>query len=296
MASFDIIGLGYSTVDYLGIVPRMPELDTKMEMVEFSRQGGGVAATAAVAAARLGGRVAFVGSVGDDDLGEFMRTEFAREGVDASRVIRCTGASSQFSFIMVDRDSGKRTIIWTRSDIPRLTPNQLDRDFITSCNVLHLDRHEIAAGVQAAKWVHKAGGLVSMDAGTCVPEVFELTPLVDVLITSYRFAQDATGCNDPAECARALAGSRLITGVTCGDDGSYFTIQDESFHVPAFRVNVVDTTGAGDVFHGAFAYGLSQGWDARRCAVFASAVAALKCTKLGGRAGIPTRQEADAVL
>lgn len=288
---FDVIGLGYSATDYLGIVPYMPELDTKLEMMEFSKQGGGPAATATVTAARLGARTAFIGQMGDDDFGDFMLRELQKESVDTSQVIRHPNTSSQFSFIMVDKTTGKRTIIWTRSEIPSLDPQTLDRDFITSCKVLHIDRHEIRANIQAAKWVREAGGIVSMDAGTFKPEVMELLPLVDVLITSRRFAQDATSKTDPMECARELLQGRMIAGVTCGEHGSYFVTPDEEFHVPAFEVDVVDTTGAGDVFHGAFAYGLSQEWDARKCAVFASAVAALKCRRLGGRAGIPGLSE-----
>ena len=295
-AKFDVIGLGYSAVDYLGIVPHLPDLDSKLEMVEFSRQGGGPAATATVTAARLGAATAFVGHIGSDDFGDFMVGEFDKEGVDTSHVVRCEGTSSQFSFIMVDRKTGKRTIVWTRSEIPPLDPACLDKDFLTSCKVLHLDRHEIPAAIRAAQWVREAGGIVSMDAGTYKPEVDDLLPHVHVLIGSYRFARDATGELDPSACARLLLEDRRIAGVTCGEDGSFFATQDDEFHVGAFEVEVVDTTGAGDVFHGAFAYGLSQEWDARRCAVFASAVAALKCMKLGGRAGIPTRDQVDGLL
>lgn len=294
---FDVIGLGYSAVDYIGVVPHLPELDTKLVLDEFSRQGGGPAATATITAARLGARTAFVGHIGGDDLGDFMIHELDREGVDTSHVVRCEGAASQFSFIMVDRESGKRTILWTRSDVPALDPNQLDRDFIASCKVLHLDRHEISAGIQATRWVHESGGTVSLDPGTYAPEISELLPFVDVLIAPYGFALEATGEPDPALSARSLLGNRRIAGVTWGEKGSWFaTSGGNQFHVPARQVHAVDTTGAGDVFHGAFAFGLAKGWDARRCAEFASAVAALKCTKLGGRAGIPTCQEALSLM
>lgn len=294
---FDVIGLGYSAVDYMGVVPHLPELDTKLLLDEFSRQGGGPTATAMVTVARLGAKAAFVGQIGDDDLGDFAFGELDREGVDVSQVIRRVGASSQFSFIMVERSSGKRTILWTRSNIPPLEPDQLDKDFITSCKVLHLDRHEIRAGIRAAQWVREAGGIVSMDAGTFVPGVTDLMPFVDVLIASHAFALEATGESDPAECARRLLCDRRIAGVTLGEKGSWFATSDGGeFHVPAFDVEVVDTNGAGDVFHGAFAFGLARGWDAPRCARFASATAALKCTKLGGRAGIPAYEEVDRLM
>lgn len=294
---FEVIGLGYSNVDYIGVVPHLPELDTKLLLEEFSQQGGGPAATATITAARLGAKTAFIGQVGNDNLGGFMLRELDREGVNTSLVTRCEGASSGFSFIMVEKASGKRTILWTRSDVPPLEPSQLDCDFITSCKVLHLDRHEIRAGVQAAKWVRETGGIVSMDSGAFTPEVTELLPLVDVLIASYSFALDATDEADPAEAARALLRDRLIAGVTWGEKGSWFATSDgEQFHIPAFMVDVVDTTGAGDVFHGAFAFGLAKGWESRHCARFASAVAAIKCTKLGGRAGIPSFEQAERLM
>jgi sugar/nucleoside kinase (ribokinase family) len=234
--------------------------------------------------------------MGDDDFADFMLSELAKEGVDTSHVVRCKGASSQFSFIMVDQQTGKRTIVWTRSNIPPIDPDSLDRDFITSAKVLHLDRHEIKSGIQAAKWIRETGGIVSMDAGTYKPEVEKLLPLVDVLITSHRFAQDATGETDPIQAARKLLKDRRAAGVTCGENGSYFATQSEEFHIPAFKVNVVDTTGAGDVFHGAFAYGLSQNWNIKRCAQLASATAAIKCTKLGGRAGIPNQEQVESLM
>lgn len=282
-------------MDYLAVVPHLPESDTKIDMLDFAIQGGGPAATAAVAAARLGARTAYIGQIGDDDFGDFMLREFEREKVDTSRVIRQPGARSQFSFVMVEKSSGKRTIVWTRSQVPPIDPGQLDRDFIASCKVLHVDRHEVSAAKVAAAWTREAGGIVSMDAGTYKPEVEELLPLVDVLITSQAFARQATGETYLARCAKALLRGRGAVGVTCGDEGSWFATGEDEFHVPAFAVDVVDTTGAGDVFHGAFAYGLAQGWDAHRCALFSSAVAALKCTKLGGRAGIPTREQAEAL-
>lgn len=294
---FDVIGLGYSTVDYIGVVPRMPESDSKLLLDGFARQGGGPAATATAAASRLGAKAAFVGQVGGDDFGEFMISELDRDSVDTSHVYRCEGAESQFSFIIVERDTGKRTILWTRSSIPPIDPSQLDREFISSCKVLHLDRHEIHAGIQAARWVRESGGIVSLDAGTFVPGITELMPLVDVLIASYIFARDATGECDPAEAARALLDNRKIAGVTWGDRGSWFaTCDGREFHIPAFDVNVVDTNGAGDVFHGVFAFGLAKGWDAERCARLASAAAALKCTKLGGRAGIPSFADLERIL
>lgn len=234
---FDIICLGHSAVDYLAVVPHMPALDSKMEMLDFSIQGGGPAATAAVTAARLGAGTAFIGQTGDDEFGKYMLRELVKEGVDVSRVVRRVGAGSQFSFIMVDRKTGKRTIVWTRSELPPMQASQLDENFLRSCRVLHVDRHEPGAARRAAGWVHDSDGIVSMDAGTYKPEVEELLPMVDVLITSHVFARDATGEEDPALCARAMLRGRKIAGVTLGERGSWFATPDEEFHVPAFEVS-----------------------------------------------------------
>lgn len=290
--TYDIIGLGYSATDYLGIVLEYPELDAKTELEEFTTQGGGVTATAMVAAARLGAKAAYVGIMGDDLSGRFALSELEREGVDVSRVIVRRGAASPVSFIVIDKPTGKRNIFYSRCGIMALSAEEIDRGFIQSCKVLHLDNHEMEAAIQAAKWANEAGIPVLIDAGSVRPGTNELLEHVDILISSQQFGLDYTGELDPLDAARSmLKGRTRASIVTLGDRGCACATPDESFCIPAFRVEVVDTTGAGDVFHGAFSYGLLQGWPIKQITVFASAVAALKCTKLGGRARIPTLKE-----
>ncbi|MDO8585670.1 MAG: PfkB family carbohydrate kinase [Armatimonadota bacterium] len=296
MKPFDVIGIGYAAVDYLGVVPHYPELDEKVRMVDFARQGGGPVATATVTLARLGARASYVGKVGDDDFGEYILRQLQAEGVDTSRVIVERGEQSRFSFIIVDKNTGKRTIIWKTLDSP-LRVDELDREHVLSGGILHLDGHEQEAALAAARWANDAGIPVSLDAGSVHPNTEELLSYVDVLVASHKFAQDFTGKSDPVAAVRDMARGRTrVSVVTSGEDGCVCKDGKVEFHIPAFQVDVVDTTGAGDVFHGAFVYGMLQDWDLRRTAEFAAAAAAIKCTKLGGRAGIPTLPETLAFL
>ena len=290
---FDVVGIGYSSVDYLGIVPCYPpEADEKTEMLEFSMQGGGPAATALVTLARLGAKVAFVGKVGDDDFGDFMLRELQREGVDVSMTLVEPGAKSPFAFIIVERGTGRRTILWTRSTASELSPREVDMKLIASASMLYLDGLQMEASIQAAKIARRKGVTVFLDADTLWSRSKELIGLCDVVIASKSFAKDLTGSEDYEGAIRAILdlGPR-IAGVTLGEEGCICCDGGPIVHKPAFKVEVVDTTGAGDVFHGAFAYGLLSGWELDRIAEFANAVAALKCRKLGGRAGIPTLKE-----
>jgi len=297
MTEFDVICLGYSATDYLGIVPHYPEVDTKMELLQFSKQGGGPAATASVTIARLGARVAFVGKVGDDDFGQFMIEELAKEGVDTNNIVIQPNAGSQFAFIVIERHTGKRTIFWSRSGVAPLQVEELDKDIITSCRVLLTDGHDTWASLQAAIWANEAGIPVVYDAGSVREASIELAEHTDALVASERFAREYTGQTDPAKAAQAmLSGRRKYSVVTLGENGCVYATQECVVHQPAFQVDVVDTTGAGDAFHGAFAYGILRGWSYREIVEFSSAVAALKCTKLGGRPGLPTLEGALSFL
>lgn len=290
---FDVVGIGYSSVDYLGIVPRYPpEADEKTEMMEFSMQGGGPAATALVTLSRLGAKVAFIGKVGDDDFGRFMLRELKREGVDVSMTRLERGARSPFAFIIVERGTGRRTILWTRSTASELSPQEVDMEFITSARMLYLDGLQMEASIYAAKLARERGVTVFLDADTLWSRSKELIGFCDVAIASKSFARDLTGGEDYERAVRAILdlGPR-IAGVTLGEEGCICSDGGPIVRKPAFKVEVVDTTGAGDVFHGAFAYGLLSGWELERIAEFSNAVAALKCRKLGGRAGIPALEE-----
>lgn len=288
--NFDVVGVGYSAVDYLGIVPNYPPAaDEKTELLELSMQGGGPTATALVALSRLGLKTSFVGKVGDDDFGRFMITQLQKEGVDTRGVIMEKSARSAFAFIIVEKGTGRRTILWTAPTVSPLKPDEVNRELILSARMLYIDGLMIDAALDSARWAKESGMTVFLDADTLNPQSVELIKLSDVAIASEQFARAFTKSYDPIEASKKLQefGCR-ISGVTLGRRGSVCVMKGQVFKQSAFIVDAVDTTGAGDVFHGAFAYGLLQAWDLQRIMVFASAVAALKCTKLGGRPGIPT--------
>ncbi|HUV36487.1 MAG TPA: PfkB family carbohydrate kinase [Patescibacteria group bacterium] len=294
---FDMVGLGYTALDYLGIIPHFPEQNKKLELREFLVQGGGPAATAAVTARRLGLSVSFIGKVGDDYPGERMLSELVTEGVDCSSVIVEHGAASQFAFIMVDAETGARTILWTRGTVSPIETPEVDLGLVISAGALLVDSLEPTAARAAARAAREEGIPVVMDAGTVREGVAELLPLCDFIVASEVFAgqiSEGGGAGEALRSIFALGAEAAV--VTLGERGCMALTGDGMIEVPGFPVRAVDTTGAGDVFHGAFLCAVLEGWDPYRMCLFANAVAAMKCRRLGGRAGIPSRAEALAFL
>ena len=296
---FDCVGIGCSALDYLGIVPRWPEVDEKIPMDDLAIQGGGLVATALVAMARLGARVALLGKQGDDPFGQEILRLLEAEGVDHSRVVIEPQARSHFAFCVVDEQTGKRTIFYARGTESAFRAPEVDRDVIQSAGCLLIDAHYPEASEAAARWAREAGVPVVIDAEKPLEaERTEVLQHCDHIVPSRAFAQAFAGLCDFEEAARRIFETFRPTAVaiTLGEDGCIGYDGAEVIRQPIFPVEVVDTTGAGDVFHGAYAFGLLQGWPLREILRFASAVAALKCRKLGGRAGIPTLVETQAFL
>ena len=175
--------------------------------------------------------------------------------------------------------------------------DEADRTYLSSARYLHLDGNHMGAAITAARWARADGVKVSFDANRPRSRLDELLPLVDVLIASERFPPAYTGQEDQVRAGRSLLEMGLeIVVITLGAEGCLCLWEDQVIHVPGFQVDVVDTTGAGDAFHGAFLYGLLQGWELERTAIFANAVAAINCTRLSGRAGLPSLSEVEAFL
>jgi ribokinase len=291
----DVIGIGHCAVDFLGLVPYYPSLDEKIRITELRRQGGGEVATALVTLSRLGATTSFIGKIGDDDLGNFILTEFKKEKIDISHIIVEKGASSLCAFCIIDKVSGKRTIFWYK-DMKPLKKEELDKEFILSGKILLVDYHEPEAAIIAAEWFKRVGKTVVLDIDTINPQLERLVKSVDVVIGSEIFARNFA-IDDYFSAAEKVAslGPRIVV-FTLGEKGCLCYTKEDKFIQPAFEVNVVDTTGCGDVFHGAFVYGLLRGWNLRKIAIFSNAVAAMKCTKIGGRAGIPSIKEVEGFL
>lgn len=291
-----ITGIGYCGMDYLCRVPHVP-FDDKVEIIESLAQGGGPAATAVVAAARLGAQAAFCGAVGDDERGALIIGGLAAEGVDAGRVKIRHGCESPVSFCWIDKRSGKRSIAWSRGTARPLSPREVDSDVIRSSAVLHLDGHQTLAALAAAKIARRQGVAVSLDAGTVVPGIDGLLALADIVIASEKFALRYTGEASPRAAVKKLfTGNRRFSAVTMGKAGAVGFDGRRLLKVPSFKVKAVDTTGAGDVYHGAFAFAYARGRDWPECMQFAAAVAALKCTQSGGRTGIPDLKTAEKFM
>jgi len=294
----EVVGLGQACVDYLGRVPSYPREDGKVELLDLQSQCGGPTSTALVTLSRLGIKTSFLGSISDDPIGVEVLKALKADQVDYSFLKITPGHTSQFAFIAVSRESGNRTIFWHRGSVPHLKKGEVDLSPFFRARVLHLDGLMIEASMEAARQA-KAGGLkVVLDAGSMRDGSLELVSQIDVLIASSRFAAPLVGEDSPAEKAlEALSrfGPQEIV-ITLGSRGSVGWNRGELVAQAAFPVEVVDTTGAGDVYHGAYIYGLLRGWDMKKCMRFASATSALKCRAIGARAGTPTLDEVTRFL
>jgi sulfofructose kinase len=270
-------------MDTICIVPKFPSPNTKTHMHEVRVEPGGQVATALATCARLGLRARYIGSVGSDNWGKAQLASLRDEKLELS-VREVEGAASQVAVILLEEGVGERTILWRRDPKLQFPVEALQREMITSARVLHIDGCDSEAALQAARWAREAGLPVVIDIDEVYGEsTHELLRLVDYLIAGSDFAED------PAELA-ARYGCKVV-GITRGADGAVFIDRGRLFVSPAFKVPVADTTGAGDVFHGGFIYGLLQNWSLEDVIRFAHAVAAMKCMHVGARRGIPTLQQ-----
>jgi len=212
-----------------------------------------------------------------------------KEQVDTPRLKIKPGHTSQFAFIAITKETGKRTIFWYQGSIPHLRSSDVNIRCFPKARVLHLDGLMLEASIEAARQAKSIGMTVVMDGGTMREGAKELLRLVDILIASETFASPLVGLNAPPKTTlnalRELGPAKVV--ITLGSEGSIGLNEGEIIRQEAFPVEAVDTTGAGDVYHGGYIYGLLQGWNMARCMRFASATAALKCTKIGAQSGIP---------
>jgi sugar/nucleoside kinase (ribokinase family) len=303
VTKLQVVGLGMAILDVLIRQREMSTWEQGSRISAFALQGGGPVGTAIVAAAKLGARCGLVGIAGTDNLAEIKLASFVEFGVDLSHLVRREGPERSIVIVYVQEDTGERTFSgYHRLEDMAVKPEELDRDYITQAEYLHLDGSHPQAAVQAAKWMKEAGKKVMLDGsktdGRPVGDHMRaLIPYVDVLICGSGFGRSLTGIADTWGAGDAmLAMGPSIAVQTEGAAGSYTSTVHQRIHVPAYDIKVLDTTGAGDVFHGAYLVGLLHGWDLETIAHFCTAVSAIKCTKLGGRAGIPCMDEVRAFL
>jgi len=295
---FDIIGIGSTVYDTLMVIDRYPTEDTKLRGIETRIQGGGPCATALVAASRLGVSAAYMGTIGDDGFGKYMIDDLNRFGVDTSHVRMEHGAVSFHSTVLLNQSTASRTCIWNPGTVKPPKPENLDENALRSARALHLDGHMLDAAIHAAKICKEAGIPVCHDAGGVYPGIEKLLPYVTYLIPSEEFALKITG-----EATAEAAAHKLmylyqpeVIVVTQGSKGGLILDQHGLRRYDCYKVEVKDSNGCGDTFHGAFLAGMLKGLSVDNACKYASAAAAIKCTRLGARLAMPDDAECRAFL
>jgi ribokinase len=244
----------------------------------------------------------YLGPFASTTWGNLSRSGLERAGVDTSNAPTRECGEQSVSVILVDGPTGQRSILYTTGELADLAPAEVPIDLVTSARALHLEGYHLEAAIHAARAARDAGVVVSFDGGVGGrwPGIENLLPLADLMVVARGFAEVHTGYADPLQAGPALLdafGPEEVV-ITAGDRGCWYWGRDsyERLYQPIFKVDVVDTTGAGDVFHGAYLYSHLQGWPARQKLAFASATASLKCQRLGGRVGIPTAAQVTTFL
>ena len=295
-AKVDLVGVGLNATDTLIPLSAYPARGSKMEYTSSTVMPGGQAATTVVACQTWGLSTRYVGKLGDDHAAQLHRDAFARTGVDA-RLITVAGGVSLQSLILVDED-GERTVLYRRDERMALQPEELDRAWIVNARALHVDGYDTAAATTAARWARAAGIPVIADLDELYPGVEELIENVDYLIASRDFPCRLMAEGNLENALRQMQlryGCRL-TAATLGQDGVLAWDGSRLHHSSAYCVPVADTTGAGDIFHAGFIYGLLQEWPLGRQLDFACAAAAMNCSSLGARGGIHSVQAIENLM
>ena len=296
ISTVDLVGVGLNATDTLILVPEYPPVGSKLESQSVSVLPGGQVATAVVACQRWGLGTRYVGKLGDDGAAQLHRQEFARAGVE-THILTAQECASQQAFILVD-PGGERTVLWRRDDRLRLEPGELRREWIENARALLVDGYDTEAAATAARWARAAGIPVIADFDAAYPGIEGLLQSVDFLIVSRDWPQQILGKTDLRESLPALKrrfGCRL-TAATLGTDGVLAWDGVQFHQASAYRVETLDSTGAGDIFHAGFIYALLQGWPLGRQLDFACAAAALNCERVGARGGIRPIQEIERLM
>jgi len=292
----DLVGVGLNATDTLIPLSDYPARGSKVEFRGATVMPGGQTATTVVACQSWGMATRYVGKLGDDDAARLHRKTFAHAGVD-TRLIEVPHAASPQSLIIVDA-GGERTVLCRKDERLILRPEDLERAWIANARALHVDGYDTAAATLAATWAHEAGIPIIADLDELYPGVEDLIEKVDYLIVSRDFPSRLMREKD---LEKALRGMHLrygcaLTAATLGEDGVLAWDGSQLLHRSAYRVPVVDTTGAGDVFHAGFIYGLFQRWPLERQLDFACAAAALNCTASGARGGIHSVSDIEELM
>jgi len=297
-SAFDVIGIGLNATDTLLLVQEFPPYAGKVAFDREMLSPGGQVATAMVTCSRLGLRAKYVGTIGDDLRGDIQRQSLDGTGVDTSSVIVRAGCPNQTAYIIIDERTGERTILWQRADSLRLLPEEIRREDIAGARMLHIDGYDVDAATYAAEVARENGVPVSIDVDTVYPRFESVLRNVDYLVAGSGWPARWTGETDPFAALQALQkeyGTRLVS-MTLGDYGSLALYAGRWYYSSAFEVTCADTTGAGDVFHGAFCCAILEGMPLQAALEFSNAAAAWNCTAIGARGHVPTRPEVEDLV
>ncbi len=298
MPEFDVVGLGLNATDTMLIVPHFPAYAGKVPFEEEHLSPGGQVASALVACARLGLRAKYIGAVGDDERGRVQLESLQGTGINLDHVLVRAGCPNQTAYIIIDRSTGERTVLWRRDDSLKVRPEEITEEMIASARLLHIDGHDTPAVARAAEIARSHGIPVTVDVDTIYHGFDKVLPNVDYLIASSEFPTAWTGETDPFRALEIIQEryGMKVAAMTLGAHGALARENGRFHYAPAFVVNCVDTTGAGDVFHGAFCYAVLQGMEMPEALNFSNAMAALNCTALGARGGIRGLDDVSALM
>lgn len=294
----DVLGIGLNATDTLILVREFPPYAGKVAFDRELLSPGGQVATAIVTCARLGLRTKYVGTIGDDLRGEIQRESLEGTGVDTSGVTVRTGCPNQTAYIVIDERTGERTVLWQRAECLRLNPTDIKAEDIRNARMLHIDGFDIEAATYAASIARANGVPVSLDVDTVYPGFESVLKNVDYLVAGSNWPAKWTGEEDPFAALSTLQTEYgfKIAAMTLGDQGALALSDGMWRYSPAFEVRCADTTGAGDVFHGALCFAILCDMSLQQALDFANAAAALNCTAVGARGHVPTRLAVNALL
>jgi sulfofructose kinase len=292
-STVDVVGVGLNATDTMLVVPHFPAYGGKVPFLSESYSPGGQVATAMVACAKLGLRAKYIGAIGDDDRGRVQLESLRASGIDLHHVQQRHNCPNQSAYIIIDQSTGERTVFWNRPDCLRIAPEEIAPEQIACARLLHIDGHDTAAVEHAARIARRHGIPVTVDVDTIYAGFERVLPLVDYLIASSEFPARWTRFEDPFQALAAIQQEyRMpVAAMTLGAHGALARAEGRYFYSPGFVVDCVDTTGAGDVFHGAFCYSVLQKMPLTEALEFSNAMAALNCTGAGARGHIANCDE-----
>jgi sulfofructose kinase len=296
---WDVLGVGCNSLDRVYRLPASPRAESptaKLRITSRQETCGGQTATAMAACAALGLKTAYLGAVGHDHNGRVVLSELQQRGVDVSQVLT-RGCDNRFAVITVDETSGDRIVLWDRDERLNLAADEITAELIASARVIHVDDEDQEAAITAAQRARGAGLPCTSDIERATPRTRDLIAAVSIPIFAEHVLPELTGESSPGRALRAVR--RFHDGLLCvtlGSRGAMLLSGDELVEEPAFAVQAVDTTGAGDVFRAGLIHGLLHGLPPRQMLRFANAAAALSCARAGAIASVPALPAVQALV